>query len=499
MNIHTRSFQGVGLITIIFILSLFLPFTSYGAVGINAQIPFQGTLKNSSGTALTGAYDMVFKIYDAPSAGVVLWTGTYNDVAVSAGIFEVMLGSGASPLTLNFNDDTYYLGVTVGTDPEMTPRERLGASGYAINADMLDGLHASSFFQTNQLFSLNMTSTGTLFSLEQNDTGDLMHLRSGGTDVLTVLNNGSLNVQSPDTSLFAGNIQFADGSGVYLGDNDDGVGGLTLYMDTTDPALGANVLVIGMHGDAVLNNSVDITTPGSLSLNANSMNGPTLSLGTDGNVTLSVGSDPSNLFTVNGMISSTALLGGATALSTDANGNIIRDPSDERLKKNIRTIDNALDIVLSLHGVRYEWKDIDRFGDQTEVGFIAQELQPVLPEVVRDGGEYLSVNIKNIVAVVVEAIKEMNTKIEDYFARTERLEQEVVDLRAEIETLKGNPVAESEPVSIPSEPVEETVVENIVEENVEAEVVVEIEPIVEPESEVIPEPAPEAETSYAGE
>ncbi|MFZ2253512.1 MAG: tail fiber domain-containing protein [Minisyncoccia bacterium] len=459
MNIHTKPFRSAGFITIIFLLSIFSPFTSFGAEGINAQIPFQGTLKNSSGTALTGAYDMVFKIYDAATAGTLLWTGTYNAVSVSTGSFEVMLGSGASPLNLNFNDDSYYLGVTVGTDPEMIPRERLGASGYAINADLLDGLHASSFFQADQLFSLSLSSTGTLFSLDQQDSGDLMNLRSGGADVLTVLNNGSLNVQSPDTSFFAGNVQFADGSGVYLGSEDDGIGGLSLYMDTTDAMLGANVLMIGMRGDAVLNNSADITTPGSLSLNANSMNGPTLSLGTDGNVTISVGSDPSNLFTVNGMINSTALLGGATALSTDANGNIIRDPSDERLKKNIRTIDDALDIVLSLHGVRYEWKDIDRFGNQTEVGFIAQELQPILPEVVRDGGEYLSVNIKNIVAVVVEAIKEINTKIESYFARTERLEQEVARLRAEIDALNGNSHSEAEPA------VEEPIVQDSVEES----------------------------------
>lgn len=497
MNIHARPFQHGGLFIIILLFILFAPHASFGAVGINPQIPFQGTLKNSSGTALTGAYDMVFKIYDASVAGAILWTGTYNDVAVSAGTFEVMLGSGGFPLNLNFNDDSYYLGVTVGADPEMSPRERLGASGYAINSDFLDGLHSSSFFQTDQLFSLAMSSTGTLFSLDQQDTGDLLNFKSGGTDVLTVLNNGSLNALSPDTSFFAGNIQFADGSGVYLGSEDAGVGGLSLYMDTTDPALGANVLMIGIHGDAVLNNSADITTPGSLSLNANSMNGPTLSLGTDGNVTLSTTDSLVNTFTVNGIINSPDFGGSGTLpLCTDNFGNInLSCPSDERLKKNIRTIDNALDMVVALRGVRYEWRDTERFGNQSEVGFIAQELQPIIPEVVREGKEFFTVNIQNVVAVVVEAIKELNTKVESYFARTERLEREVADLRAELDALSGNRHSEEEPTEeepIAQDPVEEIPVApaEVVTEEV---IIVPVEPEAPVEEVIVPTPSYVAE------
>lgn len=108
----------------------------------------------------------------------------------------------------------------------------------------------------------------------------------------------------------------------------------------------------------------------------------------------------------------TNLLGGATNLTVDANGNIIRDPSDRNLKENIETIDGALEKVLKLRGVSYEWKDKERFGNQTEIGVIAQEVEDVVPEVVSSGGEYKSVNIKNLVGLLIEAIKELVAKVE---------------------------------------------------------------------------------------
>ena len=116
-------------------------------------------------------------------------------------------------------------------------------------------------------------------------------------------------------------------------------------------------------------------------------------------------STPGQELTVSGTIQATNLLGGAVNLTTDASGNIIRDPSDVRLKTNITDIDGALEKVLALHGVSYEWKDTQRFGTQTEIGFIAQEVDPILPEVVRKGGDYWSINTRNILAVVVEGFK----------------------------------------------------------------------------------------------
>ena len=79
--------------------------------------------------------------------------------------------------------------------------------------------------------------------------------------------------------------------------------------------------------------------------------------------------------------------------------------SDERLKKNIKTISNALETVKKLRGVSFVRKDFDGKG----IGVIAQEIEQVLPEVVVDG-EYKSVSYGNIVGLLIEAIKELANK-----------------------------------------------------------------------------------------
>jgi len=107
------------------------------------------------------------------------------------------------------------------------------------------------------------------------------------------------------------------------------------------------------------------------------------------------------------------LLGGVTTLSVDANGDIIRTPSDQNLKTDIQPLSSsdALAKLLRLQGVSYQWKDTARFGSGTEIGFIAQQVEPIVPEVVKDGGAYKSLNYGNMVALVVEAVKELDAKL----------------------------------------------------------------------------------------
>ena len=123
-------------------------------------------------------------------------------------------------------------------------------------------------------------------------------------------------------------------------------------------------------------------------------------------------STPGEKLTVVGTIQSTSLLGGSTNLTVDANGNIIRDPSDGALKENVVTLSNSLSKIMSLRGVRYEWKDKTRFGTASEIGVIAQEVEMVVPEVVSSGGVYKSVNIKNLVALLIEGIKELKIQVD---------------------------------------------------------------------------------------
>jgi len=92
--------------------------------------------------------------------------------------------------------------------------------------------------------------------------------------------------------------------------------------------------------------------------------------------------------------------------------------SDQRLKDNIQTIDNALDKVSNLRGVSYTWNNGNRKG-QKDLGLIAQEVEQVLPELVRekempmiDGGTYKTVDYEKIVGVLIEAVKELKAEVE---------------------------------------------------------------------------------------
>jgi len=87
--------------------------------------------------------------------------------------------------------------------------------------------------------------------------------------------------------------------------------------------------------------------------------------------------------------------------------------SDVILKDNIDTIDNALDRVKGMRGVFFDRKDNK---DRRQTGVIAQEVEPFLPEVVRetkDEKKIKSVAYGNMVGVLIEAIKELNAKIEE--------------------------------------------------------------------------------------
>jgi hypothetical protein len=86
--------------------------------------------------------------------------------------------------------------------------------------------------------------------------------------------------------------------------------------------------------------------------------------------------------------------------------------SDQRLKDNIKPIDDPLAKVLSISGNTYSWNE-QSGKEGTDVGVIAQEILEVLPEAVttRENG-YLAVHYEKLVPLLVEAIKELSQKVE---------------------------------------------------------------------------------------
>lgn len=102
---------------------------------------YQGVLRDPEGNPMSGLHKMTFRIYDRVSAPIneAIYTEEHTDVTVRDGQFSVLLGNNVPlPPTLFFGPDAF-IGVTVDSFDEMTPRQRFASVPYAAYAD-----HASS-------------------------------------------------------------------------------------------------------------------------------------------------------------------------------------------------------------------------------------------------------------------------------------------------------------------------------------------------------------------
>jgi hypothetical protein len=98
--------------------------------------------------------------------------------------------------------------------------------------------------------------------------------------------------------------------------------------------------------------------------------------------------------------------------------------SDERLKENIVNIPNALDKVMDINGVEFDWSteymeahggQDDLFNRKHQVGVIAQEVEKVLPEVVADRPDgYKAVRYEQLTALLIEAIKDLKQELDNH-------------------------------------------------------------------------------------
>ena len=110
----------------------------------------------------------------------------------------------------------------------------------------------------------------------------------------------------------------------------------------------------------------------------------------------------------------------ASALFTDTSLTVVGDviafgsPSDVRLKENIKPIESALDKAMKLQGVTFDWKKSDSILDiKEDIGFIAQDVQKVIPELVKENKDgMLSMRHQGIAPILLEAIKELKAEID---------------------------------------------------------------------------------------
>lgn len=89
--------------------------------------------------------------------------------------------------------------------------------------------------------------------------------------------------------------------------------------------------------------------------------------------------------------------------------------SDERLKDNIKPIENSLEAIKKLNGVTYDWKA----NGKSSIGVIAQNIQEVFPELVKEvqpigeDEKRLTVNYDGLIGVLIEAVKDLTNQVNE--------------------------------------------------------------------------------------
>lgn len=304
-------------------------------------------------------------------------------------------GDGAL-LTLQTSDTTVTDGDVLGALQFQAPNEGSGTDAITVSASIVaeaDNTFAADNNQTDMVFKLGSSEAAT----------EKMRLRhEGHLNIITdgaFLNFGA-NLDTSlshvhDTGLLLNStrqLQFGD-SGTYIHQSADGV--LDLVSDTE---IEINATTIDVNGNMEVSGTLECSTQFTI-----------------GNASIT----EAELETIDGVTAGTVSASKAVIVDSNKDASGFRNvtatgtvqgaevtaTSDERLKSDIKTIDNALYKVMNMRGVSFT-KQAER-----GIGVIAQEVEKIIPEVVHDG-EYKSVAYGNIVGVLIEAIKELKKEVD---------------------------------------------------------------------------------------
>ncbi len=353
-------------------------------------------IKQGSGATVTVGNGKTAIVYaDGAGSGAAvaqIETGSINfteDVTMKT-------GDGAL-LTLQTSDTTVVDGDVLGALQFQAPNESSGTDAITVAASIVaeaDDTFAADSNKTDMVFKLGSSEAATE-KMRLTHEGDL-NLITDNKSIQLGADSDTTLTHVADTGILLNStrqLQFGD-SGTYIHQSADGV--LDLVSDTE---IEINATTIDMNGNLDLSGTLTCATSitvGSAALTEAELE--KLDEITNGTVSASKAVVVDSNKDASGFrnITATGTVQGAEVTAT----------SDERLKSDIQTIDNALDKVMNMRGVSYT-KQAEK-----GVGVIAQEIEKVLPEVVTDG-EYKSVAYGNIVGVLIEAIKEQQKQIDE--------------------------------------------------------------------------------------
>jgi hypothetical protein len=259
----------------------------------------------------------------------------------------------------------------------------------------------------SKIVDVNVLHTMGIYSNTDSTQGHVQ-LGSGGPKLSGINGNFGIGTVNPQSKLDVGGglaingIQVINGSRQWVGDptglqGADGADGATGATGPSGP--------IGPQGSSGTSSWVDgsgiVTTSNSVGLGVDPLRmlhlkgpGPEIVLDEDGFGAWRIGPVSSGFV----FDATDSNVGNAfRVMAVQRNGSVqvtgvLTHASDARLKKNVSTIPHALDKVLDLRGVHYQWKN-ERMTQGTNLGFIAQEMEQVIPELVIENAEgYKSVD-----------------------------------------------------------------------------------------------------------
>ena len=175
----------------------FVTFLSISFSTVGGTIALQGILRDPNGTTVTdGSYSLTIKLYEDVTGGTPVFTEVIGSAAVQNGVFSIEIGAtSASSSDLDqvpFNT-TYYVGVTVESGTEMTPRTKLTVSPYSM------AMYGSSNIIPNTgnvgLGTLSPQAVVHIKDVENNSGEDLLLIEdNSGGDQIRVEDDGTLTL-----------------------------------------------------------------------------------------------------------------------------------------------------------------------------------------------------------------------------------------------------------------------------------------------------------------
>ena len=420
------------------------------AAQLGTGFTYQGLLEQS-GAPVNGTADFEFWLFDAPTGGALVGALPRSGISIVDGTFTVNLDFGSAA----FNSDARWLEILMrspagtGNFVTLTPRQRVTPAPYAHKVLGIDA-HSLNAPDGNPVDALYVDNTGNvgIGAWSLTPFGKLSVRGINGIGAWVDSTNGDLHQYGPGgLSRIVNDSVGTDARMEVILDNwpqlaINGAGGVGIGTVTPPRRLSVvdgNLWTARFQSSATNYTAVEFATRAPLF--------DAWTLGVMGSV---AGGNAGALFMfpVGAPSASMVLatnswvgLGKAPGFRLDLPniaGNDGRARSNQwvtfssaRWKENVQTLDDGLDTLMRLRGVSFDWKP--EHGGLHDVGFIAEEVGEVVPELVTweaDGKSAEGLAYDRVTALTVEAIKNQQGRIE-------RLRQANAELRERINTLKG--------------------------------------------------------------